>query len=380
MPSPIPFSSNPHKPPLHVTANTGRWSKCNNFPFPSTIPASAVTAPLMVDGDGSFRVGDNDGSTGSGSPPELLFPTADAADLLGDWAEPFNIADVNVSGSPCSVGGLTAEKLQNNVYNERLVLSSWQDRETHAPLEGELYDDSSLTLSSESRRDSHSHDVKRNPPTALTSIIERLELCSQNSRSTLDQIVSANRWAMTRLPSIMAMDGFHRCHSCSALVTTVLDLILCMYKSAFESIQPDTRDSDHFATEQPDGPSRTQSHGSPARSALASSDADRQDGQQPRFYFGCVELDPDDQIMLRYMILKRDLLKCVELIQSCHESRKRLKQTSGSRSEDGHGLRDQEKVASKERNDSQEWWYEEMQKRASELLACLDSKGGKYAK
>lgn len=86
---------------------------------------------------------------------------------------------------------------------------------------------------------------------------------------------------MARLPSIMTMGGFHRCHSYSALVATVLDLILCMYKSAFESIQPDARDSDHFATEQPDDPSRIQSHGSPARSALASSDADRQDGQQP---------------------------------------------------------------------------------------------------
>lgn len=149
----------------------------------------------MVDGDGSSRVGDHDGSTGSGSPPELLFPTADAADLLGDWAEPFNIADVNMAGSPCSAGVLTAEKLQDNVYNERLALFSWQDRETHAPLEGlgELYDDSSLKLSSESRHDSHSHDMERNPPTALTSVIERLELCSQNSGSTMDQIVSANR-------------------------------------------------------------------------------------------------------------------------------------------------------------------------------------------
>lgn len=90
-----------------------------------------------------------------------------------------------------------------------------------------------------------------------------------------------------------------------------------------------------------------------------------------------MELEPDEQIMLRYMVLKRDLLKCMDMIQSCHEKWKRLKQTSGDHAADDRGLRDQENAVSGGRNDSQGWWYEEMRKRASIFIACLDPKNNR---
>ncbi|UKZ72389.1 hypothetical protein TrVFT333_000018 [Trichoderma virens FT-333] len=350
----MPPSSDPYTElTLGARPASGSWSRSDAPSTGAVLPALVPAVPLIKEG-GVFQLGDvgDYAGSGSGSSPAKLFPThgAVSADILG-----------------------AAPTLGHGHCRHPML-------PTHPPLT-ELGAKSTVAAS-QSWRDSNG--LKRyHHAAALTSVIESLERCSLSTAPTMDRIMSVNRKAMTSLPPIMAMDGFKMCHSCPMLVTTILDLILSMYESALDSMQSDLADNAQTTEHWNDGSIGSQSQGSPSRSALSPPDVVTADASttsssitsslmrqgRPVFSFGCLELEPDEQVMLRSLLLKRDLLKCIDTIRSCHGEWKRLQQAQAAPSED-HQSPGQKKPSLASRNHLQEW-YQGMQEKAKELLASV---------
>ncbi|EHK21961.1 uncharacterized protein TRIVIDRAFT_230774 [Trichoderma virens Gv29-8] len=377
----MPPSSDPYTElTLGARPASGSWSRSDAPSTGAVLPALVPAVPLIKEG-GVFQLGDvgDYAGSGSGSSPAKLFPThgAVSADILGGCADPL---DMDIVDTPCSVRIFDPQHAQDSTAEGWQAHFAWQHQATHPPLT-ELGAKSTVAAS-QSWRDSNG--LKRyHHAAALTSVIESLERCSLSTAPTMDRIMSVNRKAMTSLPPIMAMDGFKMCHSCPMLVTTILDLILSMYESALDSMQSDLADNAQTTEHWNDGSIGSQSQGSPSRSALSPPDVVTADASttsssitsslmrqgRPVFSFGCLELEPDEQVMLRSLLLKRDLLKCIDTIRSCHGEWKRLQQAQAAPSED-HQSPGQKKPSLASRNHLQEW-YQGMQEKAKELLASV---------
>ncbi|CAM1502571.1 Fc.00g073470.m01.CDS01 [Cosmosporella sp. VM-42] len=388
----IPPSSDPYtEPTLEARPAPGSWNSSDASPTSMVLPALVPGVPPVEEGDGTLQLTDMGDSTGSGSGSSLtkLFSThgAVSADILGDCTDPLDMCHLDIVDTPCSVGVFNPQHAQDSTAEGWLAPFARQDQATHPPLT-EL-GAKSMVAASHYWHDSTS--LKRYPhAAALTGVIESLERCSLSTTSTMDQIMSVNRKAMTSLPPIMAMDGFKLCHSCPTLVPTSLDLILSMYESALDSMQSDPADNVQAIEHWNDGSIGSQSRGSPSGPALSPPDLMMADAWtssssntsslmrqgRPIFYFGCLELEPDEQVMLRDVVLKRDLLKCLETIRSCHGEWKRQQQAQLTQAApcENHQPPGRKRQSLANRKHLEEW-YQEMQEKARELLASVKPQG-----
>jgi hypothetical protein len=218
---------------------------------------------------------------------------------------------------------------------------------------------------------------------SLMSIIEYLECQLQISQVAVDQAMRLNRQAMAHVRVITNTDGFRRCQSCPPLVATIMDLAVGLYELVILSIQQPTDEDDAIVL--PDRsrpPSRQSSIQPPAGTgdmpsgSTPRSSASASGGKEaPLFQFGCLEFDPDEQEMFRNAMVRRDLQRCIETIQFCSREMQRRQQQAASLHEGGRsrgGLR-----LTRSYNDRvQRQWYEEMERRATQLLASLPAKCG----
>ncbi|VUC31142.1 unnamed protein product [Clonostachys rosea] len=221
---------------------------------------------------------------------------------------------------------------------------------------------------------------------ALMGIIDSLESCIQRETAPMVQVLSLNRTALVRLPAIMVMEGFKACNSCPILAITALDLVVGMFNGVLSSMQVASQqggmsvmgDADcaaELAVESSLLPMRSTNPPSLAdagnkitpTSEAASAVRSVSDATQCTFTFGCLELEQEEQVILRNVLLKRDLLKCVKTIQSFrHEMRSRWEATHHNSQGTGGGL------STASRGAAQDIWFDELEKKAGELLASVD--------
>lgn len=221
--------------------------------------------------------------------------------------------------------------------------------------------------------------VARYPHAAmLMGIIDDLESCLQQT-APVDQVLNLNRTSMAKLPSIMEMEGFKACNSCPILAATVLDLVVGMYSMTISPVQAIPQEGEVSVTGSayPVGGLPLGSYSPPLQSlsqpaltdignVTTSAPEASSAASQPAFAFGCLELEPEEQAILLNMVLKRDLRKCLEVIQSF----RRGMQKRWEESQDNfRGTAKNVSIVSSSR--AQEIWYSEIEEKAEELLQLL---------
>lgn len=277
-------------------------------------------------------------------------------------------------GSSHPHGWISEEQLSGLFSSPATLLTlPTPPQELLAPSKGagspELYRDNSIT-------GDYPHTA------ALVAIVGTLESYVQQNMITIDQIVLLNRRAMTQLPYIMDMAEFKTCQSCPALVATVLDLVVCLYDIAINPTQLLVDQEDHHmqnkhtdfasANVQAVSPQESIQSGSVPQDDLSVSER-RIARNKPNFSFGCLELEPEEQDMLRNQILKRDLRKCITTIQSCHQDSQRRQSTGATVGSQQHGYNLKKSLVSSS-DRLQERWYKELEHKVGELLASVLAK------
>lgn len=218
---------------------------------------------------------------------------------------------------------------------------------------------------------------------ALMRIIEYLEEQLQIARVPIDQAMRLNRQAMTKVREVSNTDEFRRCQSCPLLAATVMDLVVGLYELVILSIQQPRGEGDAIPSpdqnnlplgqsplQQGIGTVEMTSDGSSPASAISGA------SEPPLFQFGCLEFDPDEQVMFRAAMVRRDLRRCVETIQFCiQEIIERQKLTTNSRdSPISRGISQARGPSSNVHTQ----WYQEMAYRAKELLSALPAQCGHH--
>lgn len=216
--------------------------------------------------------------------------------------------------------------------------------------------------------------------TALMNMIEELEACVQLASAPIDQILSMNRGVLSRLPSIIDMDGFKVCHSCPTLLTTVMDLVVALYDMVVSTIHSPAKTSPDTEYIESSGGNSTLSNGNetldtavPSTTAIFPTSDSNGVGRQtlPAFSFGCLELEAEEQAMFRNQILQLDLNKCVKVIQACAQVAKRkfeLAAISGGQVHSHSGAREEYGQNTQE---LQKQWYSDVEKKTNTLLEVL---------
>ncbi|CEJ81242.1 hypothetical protein VHEMI01382 [[Torrubiella] hemipterigena] len=216
--------------------------------------------------------------------------------------------------------------------------------------------------------------------TALMNMIDELETCVQLASAPIDQILSMNRGVLSRLPSIIDMDGFKVCHSCPTLLTTVMDLVVALYDMVVSTIHSPANTTADMEYIESSGGNSTLPSGNDALDTTAPStttifpppDSNGSGSQAlPAFSFGCLELEAEEQAMFRNQILQLDLNKCVKVIQACAQVAKRkfeLATISGGKERSHSGMKGD---YSHKTQELQKQWYSDVERRTNTLLEVL---------
>lgn len=148
------------------------------------------------------------------------------------------------------------------------------------------YTTSSLSTSLASSVKKVQHEGRRFPHiTAMSKILRVLETHIQAKTHTLDEILRVNKACMSDLVKIMAMDEYRACRCCNMIASSALDLIIALFEEVANAQEWGT------------------------------SNGQRRPGKFPILQFGVFELDPEEQMAMTKRILKKELQKCLQIVQ-----------------------------------------------------------------
>ena len=137
------------------------------------------------------------------------------------------------------------------------------------------------------------------------SLIDTLETYMQLPVMSIGRALRINRHILKSLRAISNLECFKSCRSCLALVATTFDMVVGLYNAAIRN-KPTCASADHS----PAGETGHELLPSPTRRSIAGST-----NVAPIFRFGSLELEPEEQALLRKQITKMDLQKLITIIE-----------------------------------------------------------------
>ena len=282
-------------------------------------------------------------------------------DVMLDSLDENTLSDLANTGSDLAVSSVDSMAMTGLMCEQAASVPDHQA--ALAPAVPDIYKDSSVT--------------SRYPHVdALMNLIDLLETHIQLPAISVDRALRVNRHVMAKLPAVMALDSFRMCRSCPALVANIVDMAVGLYQNALRDDGPprDSRDGSLTSDGDPGG-----SSASPARSSAYSSaeengggsglfpgDSRPAPGGAPVLQFGCLELSPEEQALLRNQIVRRDLQKCLAMIEACKSSSRPETTDRDGFCDHGTG-RDPAAKGGK----AHAMWYSEIEQQARELLASV---------
>ena len=120
--------------------------------------------------------------------------------------------------------------------------------------------------------------------TAMSKILRVLETHVQSKTHSLDEILRVNKACMADLAKIMALDEYRACRCCNMIASSALDLIIVLFEEV-------------------------------ANSQDWGANGQRRQGKFPILQFGVFELDPEEQTAMTKRILKKELQRCLQIVQ-----------------------------------------------------------------
>ncbi|KAH8723130.1 hypothetical protein GQ44DRAFT_828531 [Phaeosphaeriaceae sp. PMI808] len=162
---------------------------------------------------------------------------------------------------------------------------------------------------------------------ALCKMVRLLEVQVQAQPTAVDEVMRLNQTCISDVSKISSKSEYMQCRSCPALISTIMELIVSRYEN--------------ITTEQ--------NHGRPSSVPLWKPNT-------PFLQFGVFELDAEEQTLIRYRIIRKEVQKCLVVIRT-------LKQLLFTKMANGNDVGSQAHAL---RN-----WYDGMEKRITDLISTL---------